>query len=109
MAITDQFVLPADVVLVPVEELPEEVRRQAACEPGDVAITRPRSRAPSRIVDADAAELLREFRTPRTIVEAVVRYSRARQVDPEATLEDAYPMIQGFVHAGVIVAAGSDQ
>jgi serine/threonine-protein kinase len=107
MPITDEFVLPDDVLLVPVEQLPEEVRRQAAGEPGDVAVTRPRSRTPSRVVDAEAAALLGEFRKPSTIVNAVLNYSRSRKGDPEATLVEAFPMLEGLVRAGVIVPAGS--
>jgi serine/threonine-protein kinase len=107
MAITAPLVLPADVIVVPVQELHPQVRDQFECEDGDFAITRPRARTPSRIVDAQAAELLQEFRTPRTIVEAVIRFSQARQTDPEQTLVDAYPLLQGLVRAEMLVPADS--
>ncbi|MBW8877460.1 MAG: protein kinase [Acidobacteria bacterium] len=106
MAITDALVLPADVLLIPVAELPDELRGQLHCETGDYAVTRPRSRTPSRVVDAQAAELLAEFKSPRTIVEAVLRYSLARKVDPEETLEQAYPLLQGLVGSGFLVPEG---
>ena len=81
------------MLLVPVAELPEEVRRRLAGEAGDWAITRPGLRTPSRIVDAGAAQLLSELRSPGTLVEAVLRYSRARGLDPEATLAAAFPLL----------------
>ena len=109
MAITDPLVLPADVLIVPVEQLPATVRDQLAPEAGEFAVTRPRARTPSRIIDADAAALLEEFRSPRTIVEAVIRYSQGRQADPEATLEAAFPMLQGFVQSQVLVPADAAQ
>lgn len=109
MAITDALVLPADVVLVPVAELPEPVRATTACEEGDYAITRPRSRTPSKIIDSHAAELLKEFRTARTIVEAVIRYSQANQTDAEQTLEEAFPLIQRFLGSRLLVPADSDE
>ncbi len=106
MAITDALMLPPDVLLVPVAELSEELRGQLRCEEGDYAVTRPRSRNPSRVVDAQAAALIGEFKSPRTIVEAVLRYSQAREVDPEQTLEEAYPLLQGLVGSGFLVAEG---
>src|SRR4029078_5381614 len=106
MAITDPLVLPPDVLLVPVAELPDEVRGQLRCEEGDYAVTRPRSRTTSRVVDAQAAALLGEFSSPSTIVEAVLRYSLARAVDPQETLEQAYPMLQALLSSGLLVPEG---
>jgi hypothetical protein len=49
MAITDALLLPADVLLVPVADLSEELRGQLRCEEGDYAVTGPRaSWTPSR-------------------------------------------------------------
>ena len=107
MAITDPLVLPEDVVLVPVAELPEDVRGKLGCEEGDYAITRPRLRVPSRILDPDSARLLAEFRSPTTVAEAVIRYSRERGTDPEATLTEAYPLLDRLFGAGFLVAEGS--
>ena len=107
MAITDPLVLPADVLLVPVADLAEEVRRQFPHGEGDFAISRPRSRSTSRVLDAGAAALLEEFRSPRTVVEAVISYSRAHEADPEAVLEQCYPMIESLLAAGFLAEAGS--
>lgn len=107
MAITDPLVLPEDVLLVPVAELPEDVRGKLGCEEGDFAITRPRLRVPSRILDPDSARLLSEFRSPTTVAEAVIRYSRERGTDPEATLTEAYPLLDRLFGAGFLVAEGS--
>jgi serine/threonine-protein kinase len=106
MAITDPLVLPADVLLVPVADLSEDVRRQLDHDEGDYAVTRPRSRTPSRIVDAGAAELLQQFRNPCRIVDAVIRFSREREIDPETTLEEAYPLIERLLASGFLVAEG---
>jgi serine/threonine-protein kinase len=106
VAITDPLVLPPDVLLVPVAELPEAVRRRLAGEPGDWAITRPGLRTASRIVDACAAELLAELRSPSTLVDAVLRYSRGRGSDPEATLAAAFPLLAELLDAGFLVPEG---
>ena len=104
-ALSGPLVLPADVLLVPVAELSQAARLQLNCHDGDVAITRPRLRTPSRLVSAGAAELLREFATPSTVVEAVIRRSRACGDDPEATLEGAYPLLARLVREGFLVSA----
>jgi len=108
MAITDPLVLPADILLVPVKDLSETVRRQVVAEEGDYALTRPHSRTPSRIVDAHAAELLKEFRKPVTIVQAVIRYSREKKTDPQRALEEAFPMLERLAHAHLLVPADSE-
>jgi eukaryotic-like serine/threonine-protein kinase len=109
VAITDAILLSPDVILVPVAELPEEVRRKLDPDEGDWAITHPRARTPSRLLDASSAELLGEFKTPRTIVDAVIRYSQARDLDPESTLVEAYPLLERLLAAGFLVAEGSDE
>lgn len=108
MAITDPLVLPADIILVPVEQLPPQMRQQLEYDEGDYAITRPRSRTPSSIVDSLTAELLEKFRSPKTIVEAVISYSQGRNADPEETLVEAYPMLQRFVSSKLLVPGDSE-
>ena len=109
MAITDSFVLPEDVLLIPVAELPDAVRDKLTCKEGDLAITRPNVRAPSKIVSADAAELLRRFQTPRTIVAAVLDYSQSTQANPEDVLEGALPLLRHLIDANVLLDANSPQ
>lgn len=106
MAITDPLVLSPDVLLVPVAELPESVRARFTNKEGDVAVTHPRSRVPSQVLDARAAELLQEFREPRTITDAVIRFSRRHEVDPERTLEEAYPLLRRLLESGFLVSEG---
>jgi eukaryotic-like serine/threonine-protein kinase len=109
MPITDLMVLPADILVVPVKDLPEAVRQQTQAEEGDYALTRPRSRTPSRIIDEHAAELLKQFRKPVTIVQAVIRYSREKKTDPERTLEEAFPLLEGLTQAHLLVPADSEE
>lgn len=107
--ITAPMVLPEDVVLVPVNELPAQIREQMQADETDYAVTRRGSRTPSRVVDAQSAELLREFRESRTIVEAVIRYCRAHKLDPERTLEEAYPMIGHLIGSRFLLPADSSE
>ncbi len=107
MTIADPMLLPPDVELTPVEELPEEIRAQFTYRDGDHAVTRPRARSTSSIVDANTALLLGSFRTPTRIVDAVLGFATERQLDPRETLERSYPVLKDLVADGFLVPADS--
>lgn len=107
MTIGDPHVLPDDVEILPVRELDAETRAKLGCEEDDFAVSRPRSRTVPKIVDRQAGELLLQFAQPRTIVDAIVEFSTARNEEPEQLLVDAYPMLQRFLRAGLLVETGS--
>ena len=107
MGFTGPFVLPAGTVLVPMRELPENVRREIQAEEDDFAIVRPDSSAEAEIIDRKATALVRHFEKPQTIAEAVARYSRDNQEDPEQLLEQAFPMLQSLIASQLLVAADS--
>ncbi len=98
-----------DVLLLPVAELPEELRSKLDCAPEDFALSRPQARSGSKILDADAAELVRRFREPRTVVEAVILFGRARGLDPEQVLEGAFPLLKGLVQSRFLVPAEEER
>src|SRR5947199_10229277 len=108
MTVLEPLILPSDVEIVPVDELPAELRDQLDHTAGDCSITRPRTRTTSSIVDAQTAALLERFRTPATIVDAVIAYSTDAGTDPRATLEAAFAVLGGFVSDGLLVAPDSE-
>lgn len=108
MIITDPVVLAPDVLILKVSDLPAAQREQIG-EEGEFALTMARARVASSLVDRAVADLLREFRSPSTIVDAIVRYSRRRGVDAEETLEDAFPVLRRCLHEGYLVGANSAQ
>jgi eukaryotic-like serine/threonine-protein kinase len=108
VSIDGELVLPDDVQLVPVGELPPEVRARLDAADGDVAVTRERSRLASSLVDRDGAELLASFRKPMRIVDAVLAFAGRRGLDPESTLERAYPVLSRLYRGRLLVPAGSD-
>jgi serine/threonine-protein kinase len=107
MNITDPWVLPKGLVITPVSDLPPRVREQVDARDDDFAISRPQSRTPSRILDSQSAALLREFETPKTIGQAIARYSRAVNSDPEQTLEAALPLLTQMIGWRMLVAPDS--
>jgi eukaryotic-like serine/threonine-protein kinase len=106
--ITTQFVLQSDVVLTPVQELPMTAREQLGADEGDYALSRTMSRAPVRVLDRDSADLLQRFRSPTRIVDAILSYSRDHRIGAEATLEEAFPILQRLIDSQVLVVATSD-
>ncbi len=108
MTVLEPLILPADVVIAPVEELPPGLREQLDHTDGDYSVTRPRTRTTSSIVDAKTAALLERFRTPATIVDAVIAYSTAAGVDPRATLDESFGILGGFVNEGLLVPPDSE-
>ena len=109
MSITDPWVLPKGTIITPVEQLPPRLREQVEASEGDFAISRPQTRTPSRILDPQSAALLNEFKTPKTIAQAVAHYSRSVDSDPDRTLEDALPMLTQLITWRLLVPPDSQQ
>lgn len=105
----DQFVIPPDVILQPVKEVDPELLKGISCEQEDFLITRPRLRTRSKVLDVGSAELLQLFNKPRTIVEAIIEFSRIREINPEETLTEAFPFLQRLVTSHLLVKADSDE
>ena len=103
MNVSDRFVIPPDVKLLDINDLPDWVRANLEFEPGDFALTRVKSRETSRVIDASAAQLLKEFQTPKTIPDAVLAYSLLTNVDPQSTLVEAFPLLQQAIFSHFLV------
>lgn len=108
MTFTEPFVLPAATVIAPLRALPEELQRAIGGQESDYAVSRSNSRIHSKVVDAQAASLLNEFRTPSTIAAAVARFSKVRKIDAELVLEEALPMLLALIRSGLLVPSDSN-
>jgi len=104
---TGPLVLPEDIEIVPLADFPAGLRAKVGGDHHDYAVTRPRSRAPSKVVDAQAAELLREFQKPTTLVEAMLRFSKAVRREPAEVIEDVYPFLESCLVAKLLVEPGT--
>jgi eukaryotic-like serine/threonine-protein kinase len=103
---TGPLVLPDDIEIVPVTALSAAVRAQIGGADDDYAVTRPRSRVPSKVIDAQAAAWLRQFKEPTTLVQAILRHSKALERKPQEVLEDIYPFLESCLHARLLVEPG---
>ncbi|MCK2020679.1 lanthionine synthetase LanC family protein [Peribacillus frigoritolerans] len=109
MSVTGIFVLPADVILTPAKEFSKDILEQMECEEGSYAISRPGLRSTAKMIDAATTALLKEFQTPKTIVQAVLNFSITQQCDPEEAIEGAYPLLKNMISARFLVPLGSEE
>ena len=105
----DALVLSKRTVIVAVSELPPRAKEGLDLDAhGAFAVTRQHDRSSSTLVDERLAALLAEFRSPSTIVEAIIRYSRRAGIDAEGVLDDAYPALRRCIRHGYLVPEGSE-
>ena len=106
-ATTDRMVMPADVKMASAGDF--DPARLAGLEfaEDDWIVMRPASRSRSMIISADLAELFRGFRTPCTILDAVLQYAMTRGLDPQAVLNESWPVLTRFLHANWLVPENS--
>ncbi|ALS09959.1 hypothetical protein ABE82_26465 (plasmid) [Paenibacillus peoriae] len=107
MSNQEAFILPEDVILIPVRDISKHILEQVEYEEDDYVISRVSSRNTSSIIDAKFADLIREFKTAKTIVQAIIGFSKVKKMDPEQTLENALPVIQSFIRADILVPENS--
>ena len=105
MAITDLLILPDDVLLTPLADLPDALRRQLPAVPHGYAVGRARVRASSKVMGQDAARLLQHFRRPSRIVDALIVESNGH--DPRVALTESFPLLRSCYEARILVAAHS--
>jgi serine/threonine-protein kinase len=72
-------------------------------------VSRPAARTGSKLVSADAARLLQQFRTPRKITDAILALGLATGRDPERLLDAAFPAIRRLAAARLLVRPGSEE
>lgn len=107
MPVEGALVLPDDIQLVPVRELPAAIRARLPHNDHSIAIARPVNRASAKIIDEASALFLRTFTEPHTVVDAVLSFAASRQLDPVTLFDQAYPLLERMIAAGFLVQAGS--
>ncbi len=102
------LILPKDIRVVPVSGLPEHLREEIGSGDSGFAITRPNARVPSKVVDAQAWALLELFKEPKTLVQAVLQYSRAVHAKAAEVFDDAFPLLESLYQTRLLVEAESE-
>ena len=106
---SDRLVLPEEVLVFPVADLPPPVRAAIGCDPDDFAVTRERSRRTTRVVDRAAADLIEEFRRPSSAADAIFRFIQRAGLETEQVVEGCVPMLNEFIADGFLIPAGMER
>lgn len=105
---TTVFTLPPDAKFLPVSELSARLRaRIGAVEEGQSVITRPGFRVTTRLVPAPLAALIDEFRVPSLLTDAVLRFARTHEQEPQAMLDLTFDALASLVETRILVPLGS--
>lgn len=100
MQITQPLRLASDVVIARVSTLSPAVRERLRTTDDSFVVSRMGARRPTRVVEAEAGLLLEYFRSPTTLVDAVLRHSGARSLDSEEILDAAYTLVRSLLDDG---------
>ncbi|TQL01980.1 lanthionine synthetase LanC family protein [Cellulomonas sp. SLBN-39] len=95
-----------DAVVVALDTLDDDARRDLGARPGEVAVGHLRSRDGSTVLDADAAAVLADFRTPRTVVDVTLRHAARTGRAAQDVLADVAALAARLVGRGVLVPPG---
>ena len=102
------YILPKDVVITSITELPTNIQKQLETNQGEYIISRRGSRTPSKTIDSATVDLIKEFITPKKIVDPVVKISKNQTIDAYQLLQETIPIVDNFLKIGLIVPANSD-
>jgi len=91
---TDElYIMPETVKLISVADLSEAAKNKFEYEADDFVLTHSGERTTSKVIDGSSAILLKEFREPRSWVEAVFKYAVLHKLDPQEILKEVYPLL----------------
>jgi serine/threonine protein kinase len=107
MRATDVLVLPGDVALTAADALAPELRRRLDSGPGDWVLGRSLRRERALLLADDGAAFLQQFRSPKTVVAAVLAHCAERSTAPLDVLEQVVPLVRHTRRLGFLVKHGS--
>lgn len=98
-----RLLLPEDLEITVISDLAINTQALIKADPKDFVLTRPKNRRRSVVIDAEMVDLLRAFRQPTTIPEAVLLYSLKTQRIATEVLTEAYPILLSLRQARYLV------
>ena len=103
MATSNLLQLKPGVEILPVSQLPDELRERLGGTNGDYAVSISNSRHRSSVVDPATAELLHRFRQPSTLAQAIRGFAQRHDEDPEGILREAWEILESLIRRGVLL------
>lgn len=100
---TIRFVLPDDIEFIPVSTLDHKTKSQFQYGENDVVVTHFHTRKSSKIIDTHLADLLKEFKTPKSWAEVIFQFSQVNGKDPQQVAEEAYELLVDMNRDGFLI------
>lgn len=100
---TLRFVLPDDIEFIPVSSLDHKTKSQFQYGENDVVVTHFHTRKSSKIIDTLSADLLKEFKTPKSWAEVIFQFAQVNGKDPQQVAEDAYTLLVDMNRDGFLI------
>ena len=97
------FILSDDVEFIPVSSIDHKTKNHFQYEENDVVITHFNTRKSSKVIDSDSAELLKEFKSPKSWAEVIFQFARGNNKDPQDVAEEAYELLVDMNRDGFLV------
>src|SRR5436189_35696 len=96
------FVLPDDVEFIPVSSMDHRTKSHFQYDDDDVVITHFNTRKSSKIIDKDSADLLKEFKSPKSWAEGIFHFAHNHDRDPQEVAEEAYQLLVDMKQDGFL-------
>jgi len=109
MNATEPLVLPADLLFLPATALDADTQARLGASETDRVLSRTRVRVGSMVIDAPACAFVEEFRSPTTVVDAVLRHAARTGEDPEAVLESAVVLVARLRQRRFLTPSGATE
>lgn len=106
-SIHNKFVIPKDVLSIPVKELSLPTHQKPKFADSDISLSRPGYRGYSSVVCVETWNLLNEFSSPMTLVNGIVAYANKSKQDPNEVFDFALPVFEKMIHSKILIPEGS--
>ncbi|MBI5246045.1 MAG: protein kinase [Elusimicrobia bacterium] len=107
----DRWLLPKDLLVTPIERFGDKFVRKALGRPlrrgeGAFVASRALTRSDPKLLGIEARALLERFRTPRTLLQAVLDLAAERGASPQEVLKDIAEPVRRFIGDGFLIKSG---
>jgi hypothetical protein len=103
------FVLAADVQFIPLSDVNEQTKKHFEHESTDIILTYDRTRNRSKIINRDMAALLKEFITPTSWAQGIIKYCLSNSKEPLQVAEETYLLLKEMKRDGYLIPSGESE
>lgn len=103
------YILPGDVEFISIDALAGQTKSRFEHSETDIVLTLRNTRKRSKVLDEEAAALLRLFTSPQTWAEAILQRATLTQQDPQELAEEAFPLLMEMKDEGFLLPKAAEE